>query len=70
MLKCRIVKYTRTSRGLAMPGPKLVDLPDDEARSLAAKGEVEIIESSPAPVQPKNDRRGRRPQMTRMAEGA
>lgn len=70
MLKCRIVKYTRTSRGLAMPGPKLVDLPDDEARALQAKGDVEIIESQPEAAQPKMDRRGRKPQMTRAAEGA
>lgn len=69
MLKCKILKYTRTSRGLAMPGPKLVDLPDDEARSLAAKGDVDIIESSP-PAKPPMDRRGRKPQMTRAAEGA
>lgn len=70
MLKCKILKYTRTSRGLALPGPKLVDLPDAEARLLAAKGDVDIIESAPEAAQPKMDRRGRRPQMTRMAEGA
>ncbi len=69
MLKCRIIKYTRTSRGLAMPGPKLVDLPEAEARALAAKGDVEVIESEP-PARPPMDRRGRKPQMTRAAGGA
>lgn len=69
MLQCSIKKWVKTSRGLAMPGPKLVHLPDDEARTLAARGDVEIIESL-APSKPPLDRRGKKPPMTRAAEGA
>lgn len=69
MLTCKILKWTKTSKGLAMPGPKLVPLPDDEARALQAKGHVDIIEST-TPPRPAMDRRGRKPQMTRAAEGA
>lgn len=70
MLQCSIKKWVRTSRGLAMPGPKLVPLPDDEARRLAARGDVEIVEGAPAPAKPPLDRRGKKPPMTRAAEGA
>lgn len=62
MPKCRIKKWVKTSKGLALPGPKLVELPDDEARRLAEKGDVEIVEENVPPV--KMDRRLRK-QMTR-----
>lgn len=41
-MQCQIVKCTRTSLGPAWPGPKLVELPDDEARRLAEQGVVTI----------------------------
>lgn len=75
MLQCSIKKWTKTSKGLAMPGPKLVSLPDEEARRLEAKGDVEVIEPAPAPVteervmQKQMDRRMRK-DMTREAKGA